>query len=97
CTSRGGEAPASRDAGYVLTPPSGPPAAESRTPRRLRRLSNTEMENVLADVLGARLDLTRGFLADPTPEGFDNDAAQLEPSESKIDEIDAAAERAASY
>src|SRR5688572_26969736 len=55
------------------------------------------MENVLGDVLGIRLDVTRGFLPDPRDEGYDNDAATLAVSASKVDEVASAAERAAAY
>jgi hypothetical protein len=71
--------------------------AASQTPRRVRRLNNVEMEDVLADVLGTRLELTRGFLADPRVDGYDNDAGALGISESKVDEVASAAERAAVY
>jgi hypothetical protein len=88
----------------VITPPphmppnldAGLPAA-SQTPRRLRRLNNFEMENVLADALGTRLDLTKGFLPDPRDEGYDNDVATLTISGSKVEEVASAAERAAAF
>jgi hypothetical protein len=88
----------------VVTPPAFQPPmvggelpASPQTPRRLRRLNNFEMENVLADVLGTRLELTKGFLADPRDEGYDNDAATLNVSASKVDEVATAAERAAAF
>jgi hypothetical protein len=68
-----------------------------QTPRRVRRLDNFEMENVLADVLGTRLDLTKGFLPDPRDEGYDNDVATLTVSGSKVEEVASAAERAAAF
>lgn len=84
-------------------PPYVPPAVGGQlptvpqTPRRLRRLNNFEMENVLADLLGTQLDLTKGFLPDPREEGYDNDAATLVVSASKVDEVATAAERAALF
>jgi hypothetical protein len=69
----------------------------SQTPRRVRRLNNFEMENVLADALGTRLDLTKGFLPDPRAEGYDNDVATLAISGSKVEEVASAAERAAAF
>src|SRR5207248_5162 len=54
--------------------PAVPLPSDPHTPRRLRRLTHDELENVLADVLGARLDLTRGFLPDPRVDGYDDDA-----------------------
>jgi Protein of unknown function (DUF1588)/Protein of unknown function (DUF1592)/Protein of unknown function (DUF1595)/Protein of unknown function (DUF1585)/Protein of unknown function (DUF1587) len=77
--------------------PTSPLASEPQTPRRLRRLSNREMENVFADLLGERLDLTKGFLRDPRFAGYDNDVVALGVSESKLDEVATAAERAAAY
>jgi hypothetical protein len=94
CSSRG--APATADPPFVPIPPPGAPGAP-QTPQRLRRLTNVEMENVLADLLGARLDLTRGFLPDPRVEGYDDDAVALGSSASKVEEVRSAAERAATY
>src|SRR4051812_42316293 len=94
CSSRG--APATADPPFVSIPPPGAPGAP-QTPQRLRRLTNVEMENVLADLLGARLDLTRGFLPDPRVEGYDDDAVALGSSASKVEEVRSAAERAATY
>jgi hypothetical protein len=70
---------------------------EPQTARRIRRLNNVEMENVLSDVLGGRLDLTKGFLPDAREEGYDNDAVALGISDSKVDEVATAAERAAGF
>jgi hypothetical protein len=89
CTEAG--APVPDDPGATALP------TQARTGRRLRRLSNYEIENVLADLLGTRLDLTRGFLRDPRVEGYDNDAIALGVSESKVDELRTAAERAAAF
>ena len=70
------------------------PPAEPLLPARLRRLTNAEMENVITDLLGGQtLGATRGFLPDPRVAGFDNDAAALVVSESKLDELASAAER----
>jgi hypothetical protein len=88
--------PPPREPGYVETPSAEVPS-DPHTPRRLRRLTNREMENVFADLLGAPLGLTRGFLRDPRAEGYDNDSLSLGVSESKVDELAAAAERAAAY
>jgi hypothetical protein len=89
--------PGNPDPGYIPTP-QAELSANPHTARRLRRLSNREMENVLGDLLGARLDLTRGFLRDLRSEGgYDSDAVMLAVSESKIDELAAAAERAGAY
>jgi hypothetical protein len=88
--------PPRRDPGYVPTPPAEL-ASDPQTPRRLRRLSNREMNNVLNDLLGAPVDLTRGFLRDPGVEGYDNDAVALAASESKVEEVAAVAERAGVY
>jgi hypothetical protein len=88
-----GEAPLPE---YVPTPATGPPAARALTPRRLRRLTSGEMENVYADVLGGeRLPLGPGFIPDPVSEGFDNDAVLLGVGTSKAEEIITAAERVA--
>jgi hypothetical protein len=84
------------DPSYVPTPPAELPG-DPQTSRRLRRLTNREMNNVLDDLLGAPLDLTKGFLRDPRTEGYDNDAVALGVSESKADELAAAAERASVY
>jgi hypothetical protein len=92
------EAPAPAPDGYVPTRQADlPNDAQAETPRRLRRLTNREIENVLADLLGARLDLTKGFLRDPDHDGYDNDAAALQVTASKVDEMAAAAERAGVY
>ncbi len=81
---------------YVPTPAMDPPAARALSPRRLRRLTNAEMENVYADLLGGeRLPLARGFLPDPVSEGFDNDAVLLGMGTSKLEEVITAAERVA--
>ncbi len=71
--------------------------SRGQTPRRLRRLSNAELDNVLGDLLGAPLFVTKGFLPDPRVEGYDNDVATLDTSESKVDEIATAAERVADF
>jgi uncharacterized protein DUF1592/uncharacterized protein DUF1588/uncharacterized protein DUF1595/uncharacterized protein DUF1585/uncharacterized protein DUF1587 len=89
-------APPPRTDGYVPTPKADL-TEEPLTPRRLRRLTNREMGNVLADVLGNSLDLTKGFLRDSPREGYDNDWVALVASESKVDEVAAAAERAGVY
>jgi hypothetical protein len=80
-------------------PPDGKAELPStaQTPRRVRRLNNSEMENVLADVLGTRLDLTKGFIPDPRDEGYDNDVTALTVSGSKVQEVASAAERAAAF
>jgi hypothetical protein len=99
--SGGGDAPPGPDGQsplpeYVPTPTASPPAARALSPRRLRRLTNAEMENVYADLLGGeRLPLGRGFLPDPTSEGFDNDAVLLGMGTSKSEEVVTAAERVA--
>jgi hypothetical protein len=81
---------------YVPTPAMPAPAARALTPQRLRRLTNAEMENVYADLLGGeRLPLQRGFLPDPFSEGFDNDALLLGVGTSKSEELMTAAERVA--
>ncbi len=90
--------PATGGDGYVPTPRAELPGeTQAQTPRRLRRLTNREIENVLGDVLGARLDLTRGFLRDPDHDGYDNDAASLQVTVSKVDEMATADERAGVY
>jgi hypothetical protein len=91
-----GKSALSPDASYVPTPPAEAPTAP-QTPRRLRRLSNVQIENVLADVLGARIEVSKGFLTDPRVDGYDNDVVALGISDSKVDEIATAAERAAAY
>jgi hypothetical protein len=88
--------PAPPTNGYVPTPQADLPG-EPLTPRRLRRLTNREMGNVLTDLLGKSLDLTKGFLRDSPREGYDNDWVALAASESKVDEVAAAAERAGVY
>src|SRR5690349_1267487 len=61
--------------GYVPTPEVAEPPAEAHTPRRLRRLTNLEMEEVIVDLLGGeRLSLGNVFLPDPRVQGYDNDA-----------------------
>ena len=82
---------------YVPTPPVATVPAQPQTARRLRRLGNREMENVLADALGTRLLVTRGFLPDPRVDGYSNDVVALGISDSKVDEIATAAERAGSF
>jgi hypothetical protein len=67
------------------------------TPRRLWRLNNAQVENVTADVLGTNLGVTRGFLPDPRVDGYDDDAVALGISDSHVDELATAAERAAAY
>jgi hypothetical protein len=71
-----------------------PPDVASTVPR-LRRLGNTEIDNVLAEISGESLGLARGFLADPRAQGYDNDATSLVVSESKLEELGIAAERVA--
>jgi hypothetical protein len=84
--------------GYVPTPQVAEPAPEARTPRRLRRLTNFEMEEVIADLLGGeRLGLGSTFLPDPRVEGYDNDSVALGVSESKLEEIVMTAERVAAH
>jgi hypothetical protein len=90
------EKPPRRDPGYVPTPPAALDS-DPQTPRRLRRLTNREMNNVLDDLLGAPVNFTRGFLRDPGVEGYDNDAVALGVSESKAEEVAAVAERAGVY
>jgi hypothetical protein len=81
---------------YVPTPAAAEPAPAPQTPRRLRRLTNVEIEEVVTDLLeGHRLDLGSGFLPDPRVEGYDNDALALGVSESKVEEIVMMAERVA--
>ena len=82
---------------HVTPKPDAQLPAVSQTPRRVRRLNNVEMENVLADALGARLEVTKGFLPDSRGEGYDNDAAALTISDSKVAEVSSAAERAAAF
>lgn len=100
CTSPGtrvGDAAAGPEVGGPPPTIGGELPTEPQTPRRLRRLNNTEMTTVLGDVLGANLDLTKGFLPDPRDDGYDNDAVALGISDSKVDEVATAAERAASF
>ena len=81
---------------YVPTPHAAEPAPEPETARRLRRLTNTEIEEVVTDLLeGRRLDLGSGFLPDPRVEGYDNDALALGMSESKVEELVMMSERVA--
>ena len=99
CGSTDGQpGPAPGLPGYVPTPEAPEPAAEARTPRRLRRLTNFEMEEVISDVLGGqRLGLGSTFLPDPRVEGYDNDAVALGVSESKVEEIVMTADRVAGH
>jgi hypothetical protein len=79
-------------------PGSAPPASAPRgTARRLWRLNNTQVENVLGELLGTRLSITAGFLPDPRVEGYDNDAVALGVFDGHIDELATAAERAADF
>jgi hypothetical protein len=81
---------------YVPTPIAPAPEPAPATPARLRRLSNGEIENVMADVLGARpVGLTSSFVPDPRVNGYDNDAVALGMSESKAEDVLTAAERVA--
>ena len=83
---------------YVPTPEAPEPAPEARTPRRLRRLANFEMEAVIRDLLGEpSLSLGSIYLPDPRVEGYDNDAVALGVSESKVEEIVMTAERVAAH
>jgi hypothetical protein len=96
CSGGGTPAPVVVGPPFVAIPPPGEPGPP-RTPRRLRRLTNGELENVLTDLVGGSLDLTRGFLPDPRVDGYDDDALALGSSESKVEEVRSAAERAAAY
>src|SRR5690348_5383275 len=92
-----GKAP-SRPAGagdvpYVPTPVATEFPRVAQTDPRLRRLTNREIENVVTDLLGTRLDVTKGFTLDPAVEGYDNDAAALGVGDSKLEEISSVAER----
>jgi Protein of unknown function (DUF1592)/Protein of unknown function (DUF1588)/Protein of unknown function (DUF1595)/Protein of unknown function (DUF1585)/Protein of unknown function (DUF1587) len=80
-------------------PSAAPPQApdDPITPRRLWRLPNAAIDEVLADLLGVRLHVTKGFLPEKRDEGYDNDVVALGVSDSKIDELATAAERAAAY
>ncbi len=81
---------------YVPTPTAAEPAPDPQTLRRLRRLTNFEIEQVIADLLdGQRLDLGSGFLPDPRVQGYDNDALALNVSESKVEETVMMSERVA--
>jgi hypothetical protein len=94
----GGDRPAGGLPGYVPTPEAAEPAPEGRSPRRLRRLTNLEMEEVIVDLLGGeRLPLGGTFLPDPRAEGYDNDATTLGVTESKVEEIVMTAERVAAH
>jgi hypothetical protein len=83
---------------YVPTPQAPEPTPEARTPRRLRRLANFEMEAVIRDLLDEpSLSLSSIYLPDPRVEGYDNDAVALGVSESKVEEIVMTAERVAAH
>jgi hypothetical protein len=72
-------------------------ALPPQTPQRLWPLDNRQLENVLTDVLGTSLGVTRGFLPDPRVDGFDDDAVARGVSDSRVDELATAAERAAAF
>jgi hypothetical protein len=52
-------------------------AVASQTPRRLRRLSNREYDNVVRDLLGDTTAPARAFLADAFVSGYDNGPGDL--------------------
>jgi hypothetical protein len=83
------------DVPHVPTPRAAPPPSRAQTPARLRRLSNREIGNVLKDLLGDEVDLTRGFLPDARVAGQDTDVAALSVTDVKVEELAATAERAA--
>jgi hypothetical protein len=77
----------------VPTPMAAEPPAVALTSARVRRLANVEVEAVVTDLLGSAQGITAGFLDDPRPHGYDNDADELVVSESKFDELGTVAER----
>src|SRR5687767_5189684 len=79
---------------HVPTPMAAAPPPQAHTPSRLRRLSNRELGNVLRDLLGPDLDLTRGLLPDARVGGQDTDVLALAVTDSKVEELAAIAERA---
>src|SRR5687768_8850091 len=90
-------------AGGEEPPPSPAPVAApapsvgSLTPRRMRRLSNVEIDNVVADLVGSRLPLAAGFTADPRGGPFDTDAALLTVTDARFEDFATAAERVADF
>jgi hypothetical protein len=79
------------------TPPAPTPPNRAHTVTRLRRLGNTEIENVVSDLTGGLRGITRGFLDDPHPQGYDNDANALTVDEVKLEEFALVAQRVAEY
>jgi hypothetical protein len=64
----------------------------AQTPRRLRRLSNREYDNVVRDLLGDTTAPATGFLADAFVTGYDNGAADLIVQSDQVSSFQLAAE-----
>jgi hypothetical protein len=64
---------------------------------RLRRLGNTEIENIVSNLTAGLSGTTRGFLPDPHPQGYDNDARALTVDEIKLEEFALVAQRVADH
>jgi hypothetical protein len=64
----------------------------AQTPRRLRRLSNREYDNVVRDLIGDMTAPARAFLADAFATGYDNGPADLIVQSDHIESYQLAAE-----
>jgi len=79
---------------YLPSPPSGsePPGPQSYSPRRLRRLSSREYDNVVRDLLGDASRPARHFITDSYRNGYDNGSAGLAVQSDQVVGYQAAAE-----
>jgi hypothetical protein len=90
CTSA---TPAEPDA-----PPSAPrcvasaPVAATPSPRRVRRLTDQELDAVMSDLVGEPVTPSKGLIADPRVDGYEGDALALVVSGPKLDGYVAALE-----
>lgn len=70
-------------------------AATGPGPRQLRRLTHSELDNTLADLLGVDAGAASTLAADDRVAGFDNNAAALDVSPLYADQLRTLAERVA--
>jgi hypothetical protein len=84
--------------GLPNTPPASSPSwqgvsckADKPGPRLLRRLTGTQYDNTVADLLGVSSKLGASFVAAATVEGFSNNARALQIDPLMAEQLDAAA------
>lgn len=63
----------------------------------MRRLADVEIENVVTDLVGQPLGVTRGFYRDDGVGGYDNNAAHLGIGGTELDQLVGVAERVAAH